>query len=1144
MTASVEEADDLQRFIADCEFKTRKILRESNKRLKDNARSLAAKERLDQLKHGSGTPTKPGGSVAKASSPLAKSKRLNVSSPHNSPGVSTAKQKLSPTPVKEWKGRDRIIHDAYETIKSLPVDKKPLTSPAPRGSQPAENVRAGIHSSLSASPFCGAKSISDSVAKPKPKGKLATPKGASGAAASPENAEPALITRRTIERDFYIMSKKRSNPSKRRQMQQQQNDPAPELKTSVLRKKYRCDERIMKAKKKKAERAYERLKRLKLPTDESEVNGDEGDDSGSSISSSDEEEEERGHAIYDLVERHIEYENARSLKRANKLLAKRTFTPNVKEFWAHLQQGNGDLALEPSRDAAMGDSDSLEEVGDISGRAGPAAMVIDQGPFSRYICPYNEPGVIPPLSMRVSGCSPYVSTVCPGHAPIGKRGVWRLLEPAAEEVNKDVFPVWPALEDIKYPAALDSSQATGYFRYRNLGPKKGDCVTVLNSLAFESPVLAPDCLAIDKGYISPPFAEHEPVTGVVPYVHLPGTHLMANPLESRLDALLPPPVVVVDPGASEGDWNDAPTDEDGRVYHLRGLDERDGDGFRVTTSANVVEYDDSISRRVYGISESAASPNRPVPSPLVAHTSHEACTHSLIRVRTAADYHYIAKSEGEGTLGEPYLFSTHMSAYKSVFVSRKSVSSYREQEKFLHATKEAERKKLELALKMKAAEELVEARLKERIARIERSVHKASEVGGTSDHSVAVDHPTANLPDAPTHADKIPADVELLPVPTPSLEEEKADGTELEQLASLLLKDANFLKAVARKLNISEDQVAQIDAAGGEAKAIANAKGSDGEPSSTLEARAERVALHPTSAVNTPAPLVEPASMPKLKLNCKRYRDTDRVSSRGDGWKRLPRSETIIGDFSLTKRNVQRGIGGPKHRKLDDDGRKFIAVDAVEALQHESDPQQFEVEPRSLFIPDLTTERLQLARTYRQQKKTKESMLSLAQQQSLNEILKIPVAEPAQKPKEEGAGEEGSDLVAEEVEGESIEEKVRPRDHISRAILAVKNHNLSDLEEILDAQGLSVETRDHHGNTLFVLACQQGSKKLAKFLLRRGAHINAQNNGGNTALHYLYEYKHVALAEYLVRKGADDSIKNAEGLTVYEGTQLNSMFGR
>lgn len=102
------------------------------------------------------------------------------------------------------------------------------------------------------------------------------------------------------------------------------------------------------------------------------------------------------------------------------------------------------------------------------------------------------------------------------------------------------------------------------------------------------------------------------------------------------------------------------------------------------------------------------------------------------------------------------------------------------------------------------------------------------------------------------------------------------------------------------------------------------------------------------------------------------------------------------------------------------------------------------------------------------------------------------------------------------------------------AFLAVKNLNMAKLEESLEL-GVQVGERDENGNTLFILAVQQGSKRFAKFLLRRGADINAQNLQGNTALHYCFQYSFNELAEYLISKGADDSLLNKDGLTAYEG---------
>ena len=1196
--------DELQSFIADTEYKTRKILRDANKRTRDNARLLAAKERVEKLKHNGtnhhniksglvSSPPPSKGSSSAINSPLEKSRSFNLSSVHSKSNPPTPQKLLttsfSSSSVKEWKGRDKIIHDAYETIKSLsPVNDKTATGGRKETQlQTAVGKSTSIHSSLTDSPFYHHQEHArpaDSVIKPKQLPRQQQHNDSIG------SAEPARITRRTLERDFYIMSKKRNNPAKRRHQQSKEDcEPPLELKTSVLQKKYRCDERIMKAKKRRAERLYKKLQRLRSlggVEGAAKIDGDADSSSSTSSNEEDEEDDVRGHAIHDLLERHLADENARSLKRINEMLMNTKVNFDVKEAWAHLAQGttdgvggcgdvnthNGQVqsvpyhiatkAFDNKPDMIVQDatSDAAENVTNLQ-ITSTSSEQQQEGPIGRYICPYTEGGgeLDAPLSMRIvnSNVDPYSNSIIPGHTAIGKRGIWRLVEPYVDKNPDPMFPIWPAAQDIRYPESLDISQATALFQRKSLGPKKGDCITVLSSLAFESPILAPYCYAIDKGYTTPPFAEPELVSGPIPHVDLPSKSLMENPVKSRLDTLLPPPIVILDPAASYDDWKDAPTDAEGNVYHLREANEFNEDGFRIKTFANKIEYDSTISSRVYGISESAASLNQPAITPVVMHKSEDACLEDVSRQRTAADYHYIAESDGEGTLNEPYMFTTHLSGYNSVFVSRKSVSTYREEERFFQAAKEAEQKRLDLALKMRAAEELVEERLRERIARIENSVKQESvetsiAVANVEEGcSVAVEIPTQSA--ETSSIPKIPCDVEL-PTTPPSRQhamqsdDEQDEGGELEQLAKLLLKNTAFLKALARKLSISEEQLLQIDASASDDEdnnvtMVHSHHGADrtikhGRDILDKEVEPVKTALHE----ETPDPITAaPINMPKLKLNCKRYRDDDNthISTRGDGWKRLPRSETTIGDFTLTKRNIQRGSGKPKFKKLED-GRYFIAVNAVQELKYQPDPKQFETKPKSIFIPDLTTERLRLAKSYRQHKKAveEESMLTMSQQQELDEILQIPVSKESEKKIEE---ENNASLVA--VGGGGVvndrasaeEERTRPIDNEARAVLAVKNHNLAELEQVLDAEGISVETRDQYGNTLFILACQQGNKKLSKFLLRRGANMNAQNNGGNTALHYLYEYAHTALAEYLIRKGADDSIKNTNNCTVYEG---------
>jgi len=166
----------------------------------DNARTLAAKERVEKLKHGTskGLPSSSISPISKSrTTPLAnKSKSLNQSPP-------TPTKKISP--VKDWKNREKIIQDAVETIKSFPVDKSNPTSFRKERQQIGKNKN--VHSLLSTSPF-HRSTVGDSSTVVKPKRREAQ---------HDTTAEPAMITRRTIERDFYQMSKKRNTPSKQRQ---------------------------------------------------------------------------------------------------------------------------------------------------------------------------------------------------------------------------------------------------------------------------------------------------------------------------------------------------------------------------------------------------------------------------------------------------------------------------------------------------------------------------------------------------------------------------------------------------------------------------------------------------------------------------------------------------------------------------------------------------------------------------------------------------------------------------------------------------------------------------------------------------------------------------------------------------------------
>ena len=89
-------------------------------------------------------------------------------------------------------------------------------------------------------------------------------------------------------------------------------------------------------------------------------------------------------------------------------------------------------------------------------------------------------------------------------------------------------------------------------------------------------------------------------------------------------------------------------------------------------------------------------------------------------------------------------------------------------------------------------------------------------------------------------------------------------------------------------------------------------------------------------------------------------------------------------------------------------------------------------------------------------------------------------------------------------------------------------------------KGVDPDSRDNYGNTILIVACQNGNKRIAKLSLRYGSKINLFNIMGNTALHFCYEYKYFDLAEYLISKGANQNIKNIRNLKSNEGIRTKT----
>ena len=102
-------------------------------------------------------------------------------------------------------------------------------------------------------------------------------------------------------------------------------------------------------------------------------------------------------------------------------------------------------------------------------------------------------------------------------------------------------------------------------------------------------------------------------------------------------------------------------------------------------------------------------------------------------------------------------------------------------------------------------------------------------------------------------------------------------------------------------------------------------------------------------------------------------------------------------------------------------------------------------------------------------------------------------------------------------------------------IFSLARHNkVAELAAALQRGALLVDRRDVHGNTVLMIACQNGHKNAAKAALRKHADLNAQNDTGNTALHFCYAYGFKSLADYLVGKGADLRLRNKLGLLCFQ----------
>ncbi|CAN0141239.1 unnamed protein product, partial [Ectocarpus sp. 12 AP-2014] len=93
-----------------------------------------------------------------------------------------------------------------------------------------------------------------------------------------------------------------------------------------------------------------------------------------------------------------------------------------------------------------------------------------------------------------------------------------------------------------------------------------------------------------------------------------------------------------------------------------------------------------------------------------------------------------------------------------------------------------------------------------------------------------------------------------------------------------------------------------------------------------------------------------------------------------------------------------------------------------------------------------------------------------------------------------------------------------------------------------EQEPFNLNKTDDHGNTLLIVAAQNGNLKMAKLYVYKGANPNHQNKAGQSAGHYAVSYQFFEMSEWLFLQdgnggGADDTLENSFGLGPYDGLQ-------
>ncbi len=91
--------------------------------------------------------------------------------------------------------------------------------------------------------------------------------------------------------------------------------------------------------------------------------------------------------------------------------------------------------------------------------------------------------------------------------------------------------------------------------------------------------------------------------------------------------------------------------------------------------------------------------------------------------------------------------------------------------------------------------------------------------------------------------------------------------------------------------------------------------------------------------------------------------------------------------------------------------------------------------------------------------------------------------------------------------------------------------NLKNVRNLIEKEGVPIDTVDDRGDSALHLAAYHGKKAIADYLINKGANINLQDNAGQTPLMLASIYNHRELAKLLIDSGANLELKKNNGYT-------------